>query len=233
MLKAVYFQELPLEQERAMEEGLTNEQKAFRQTIREFAAAELIPGAAHRDKTGEFPWPEVRELQQLGLFGLILPQEYGGGGRDFVSYALAVEELARADASVTITLLAHTLCASHINAFGSPDQKEGFLPPLAGGEKLGAWALSEPGAGSDAGSISTLAVPDGDGWRLKGNKFFITNGSKADILVIMASTDPVRGNKGISAFVVAGDAVGLGKGKNLEKLASVPATRLHSCLTMS
>ena len=209
-----------------MEEGLTNEQKAFRQTIREFAATELKPGAAQRDKTGAFPGRRSRNCSSW-VFSAILPREYGGGGRDFVSYAIAVEELARADASVTITLLAHTLCASHINAFGSPDQKKRFLAPLAGGEKLGAWALSEPGAGSDAGGISALAVPDGDGWRLKGNKFFITNGSKADIFVIMASSDPLQGNKGISAFIVPGDTPGLGKGKNLGE-TRLPFQR-HGC----
>ena len=201
-----------------MDFELTNEQKTLRQTVREFAVAELQPGAARRDKTGEFPWGEVKKLQQLGLFGLILPGEYGGGGRDFVSYVLAIEELAKVDASVTITLLAHTLCASHINAFGSPDQKKRFLAPLARGENLGAWALSEPGAGSDAGGIITVAVPDGEGWRLTGNKLFITNGSYADTLVVMASTDSGRRGKGISAFIVSGDAAGLVKGKNLDKL---------------
>ena len=197
---------------------LTEEQRSLQQSVRDFAAAELEPEAAQRDKTGEFPWPAVRKMQQMGLFGLVYPVEHGGGGRDFVSYAVAVEELARADASVTITLLAHTLCAGHINAFGSEEQKERFLVPLARGEKLGAWALTEPEAGSDAGSIRTTAVADGSGWRLTGNKFFITNGSQADTLVVMASTEPPRGSKGISAFIVEGDAPGLGKGKNLDKL---------------
>ena len=201
-----------------MEFELTEEQRSLQQRVREFAAAELKPGAAQRDKTGEFPWPAVRKMQQMGLFGLVYPVEYGGGGRDFVSYAVVVEELARVDASVTITLLAHTLCASHINAFGSAEQKERFLVPLARGEKLGAWALTEPEAGSDAGGIRTTAVADGSGWRLTGNKFFITNGSQADTLVVMASTDPSLGSKGISAFIVAGDAPGLSKGKNLDKL---------------
>jgi butyryl-CoA dehydrogenase len=201
-----------------MDFELSEDQKVLRRTVREFATAQLKPGAAQRDRTGEFPWPEVRKLQEMGLFGLPFPPEYGGSGMDFVSYAVAVEELARADASVAITLLAHTLCAGHINAFGSPGQKEQYLTPLASGEKLGAWALSEPGAGSDAGSIRTEAVADDNGWLLNGSKFFITNGSQADILVIMASTDPARAAKGISAFIVAGNTPGLTRGTNLDKL---------------
>ena len=197
---------------------LTTEQRDLCRRVRAFAEAELGPGAAQRDATGEFPAAQVEKMQQLGLFGLFLPGEYGGGGLDLVSYTVAVEELARQDASVAITLLAHTLCASHINLFGSTEQKERWLTPLARGEKLGAWALTEPGAGSDASAIGTTAVADGGGWRLSGNKFFITNGSRAGIFVVMASTDLARRSKGISAFVVGGDAPGLGRGKNLDKL---------------
>jgi butyryl-CoA dehydrogenase len=201
-----------------MEFELTEEQRSLQMAVRQFAAAELKPGAALRDKTGEFPWPAVKKLQEMGLFGLTFPSESGGGGRDFISYVLAVEELSRVDASVAITLLAHTLCANHINAFGSEAQKREYLAPLAGGEKLGAWALTEPGAGSDAGAIRTQASQDKGGWRLDGNKFFITNGSQADILVVMASTDAALEAKGISAFIMAGDTPGLNKGKNLDKL---------------
>jgi len=201
-----------------MEFELTEEQRSLQKAVRHFAAAELKPGATLRDKTAEFPWPAVKKLQEMGLFGLAFPEENGGGGRDFISYVVVVEELSRADASVAITLLAHTLCASHINAFGSAAQKLDYLVPLARGEKLGAWALTEPGAGSDAGAITTVARQNGGGWQLTGNKFFITNGSRADILVVMASTDAAREAKGISAFIVAGDAPGLNKGKNLDKL---------------
>lgn len=201
-----------------MEFNLTEDQRSLQQALRQCADAELKPGAALRDKTGEFPWPAIKKLQKMGVFGLIFPEEYGGGGRDFISYVIAVEELSRSDASVAITLLAHTLCASHINAFGSATQKRTYLPPLARGDKLGAWALSEPGAGSDAGSIRTQARRDDGGWHLAGNKYFITNGSRADILVVMASTDAAREAKGISAFIVAGDSPGLIKGKNLDKL---------------
>jgi len=201
-----------------MEFELTGEQESLRRSVREFAATELAPGAAQRDKSGDFPGTEVRKLQEMGLFGLTLPAEFGGGGRDFVSHTAVVEELARVDASITITLLAHTLCAGHINLFGSTEQKRRYLTPLASGEKLGAWALTEPDAGSDAGGIRTTAVLDGDKWRLNGNKFFITNGSQADTLVIMASTAAERGSGGISAFIVAGEALGLNRGKNLDKL---------------
>lgn len=201
-----------------MEFELTKEQILLQQKIREFAAMELKPGAGRRDETGDFPWPAIKQLQKMGLFGLTLPIEYGGGGVDFLSYVLVVEELARIDAAVTITLLAHTLSAAHINAFGSMNQKLEYLLPLANGEKLGAWALTEPSAGSDAGGIRTVAVAEGNVWRLTGNKFFITNGSQADTLVVMASNDPARGAKGISAFIVPGDSAGLNKGKNLDKL---------------
>ncbi|UFS70913.1 acyl-CoA dehydrogenase family protein [Geomonas sp. RF6] len=201
-----------------MEWELTSEQRALRDMVREFAEGKLKPGAAKRDESGEFPWDEVRELQQMGLFGLIFPSEYGGGGRDLLSFVLAIEELARCDASVTITLLAHTLCTTHINLFASPAQKDRFLGPLVSGRKLGAWALTEPDAGSNAGGIKTVAASESQGWRLSGKKYFITNGSKADTLVIMALTDAERQAKGISAFVVPGDTPGLARGKNLDKL---------------
>jgi butyryl-CoA dehydrogenase len=201
-----------------MEFELNDEQKNLQLKVREFANAELAPGAAQRDASGEFPAQEVQKLQELGIFGLVFPEQYGGGGRDFVSYVTAVEELARVDASVTITLLAHTLCATHLDAFASEKQKERFLAPLLRGEGLGAWGLSEPEAGSDAGGIRSVAVADPGGWVLNGRKFFISNGSKAATLVVMAKTDPAQGVKGISAFVLPGDVAGLEKGKNLDKL---------------
>ncbi len=201
-----------------MDFALTPEQMRLRQTVREFAEKELKPGAAGRDATGEFPGREVALMGEMGLMGLPFPREYGGGGSGLAGYAVAVEELARIDASVTITLLAHTLCASHIFSFGSEKQKRDFLVPLAKGEKLGAWALTEPGGGSDAGAMRSVARKDEREWRLNGNKYFITNGSRADILVIMASTDPSLGKKGIGAFIVAGGTPGLHGGKNLDKL---------------
>ncbi|GFO54432.1 acyl-CoA dehydrogenase [Geomonas sp. Red276] len=201
-----------------MEFELNDEQQELQERIRAFADRELAPGASQRDATAEFPAHAVKSLQEMGLFGLIFPTRYGGGGKDFVSYITAVEELARVDASVTITLLAHTLCATHLDLFASHDQKERYLAPLATGETIGAWALSEPDAGSDAGGIHTTAARDGNGWLLNGRKHFISNGSRAGVLVVMAKNDPSLGAKGISAFVVPGGAQGLEKGKNLEKL---------------
>jgi butyryl-CoA dehydrogenase len=201
-----------------MEFGLTEEQAALQQTVRAFAEAELQPGADRRDRTGEFPRTAIQKLGKAGWMGLVFPPEYGGGGRDYTSYTLVVEELSRVDASTAITLLAHNLCASHIFTFGSREQKERFLAPLAKGEVIGAWALTEPSGGSDAAALKAEAVPAEGGWRLTGNKYFITNGSKAGILVVMASTEPGRGAKGISAFIVAGDSPGLKRGKNIDKL---------------
>ena len=198
--------------------GLTDAQRELQWSVRSFATEVLKPGAARRDETGEFPAEAVTKLRETGVFGLLYPREYGGGERDFVSFAIAVEELARVDASVAITLLAHNLCAGHIFAAGTPVQRNEFLVPLVEGRKLGAWALTEPGAGSDAGGIATTAVADGAGWRLSGSKFFITNGSRADTIVVMASTAPQRRAKGISAFIVPADSPGLSRGKNLDKL---------------
>ena len=197
---------------------LDQEQMALQQRVREFAEAELRPGAAKRDAGAEFPEQAVQKLQHLGIFGLVFPERFGGGGLDLVSYVTAVEELARVDASVTITLLAHTLCTGHLNSFGSEEQKERHLVPLLSGGGLGAWALTEPEAGSDAGGIRTTAVADADGWRLNGSKYFITNGSRAATLVVMAVTDPDPEGKGISAFIVPAGTPGLSAGKNLDKL---------------
>jgi butyryl-CoA dehydrogenase len=201
-----------------MEFELNAEQKNLQKRVREFAELELVPTAAQRDASGEFPADAVNKLQEMGIFGLAFPRQYGGGGRDFVSYVTAVEELARADASVTITLLAHTLCATHLDLFASGQQKERYLAPLLRGEQIGAWALSEPDAGSDAGGIKTAALFDEGIWRLNGKKFFISNGSRAGVLVVMAKTDPAAGSSGISAFIMPGDVQGLEKGKNLDKL---------------
>jgi hypothetical protein len=201
-----------------MEFGLTDEHLALQYKVREFAAEELLPGVERRDREGDFSGDLAEKMGQLGLMGLVFPPEYGGGGRDFPSYTLVVEELARVDAAAAITLLAHTLCASHIFTFGSEEQKRQYLPPLTRGEVLGAWALTEPTGGSDAAALKTEAVEVADGWRLSGHKYFITNGSRAGIMVVMASTDLSLGAKGISAFIVEGDPVGLKRGKNIPKL---------------
>lgn len=199
---------------------LDGEQLALKERVRAFAEAEVRPGAAQRDQSGEFPEELVKQLQRMGVFSLPFPTQFGGGGRDLMSYLVAVEELARVDASLTITLLAHTLCLSHLAAFASNAQQRRTLEPLLRGEGIGAWALSEPGAGSDAGGIQTVAVPDAGGWRLNGNKYFITNGSRARTLVVMARTeDPdTRPGTSLGAFIVPAATDGLSSGKNLDKL---------------
>lgn len=194
-----------------MELELTEKQRSLQLTIREFAETELRPNAVKREETGEFPREAIRKLGRMGVFGLIFPAEYGGKERDLMDYAVAVEELARYDASAALSLIAHTLCATHINTFGSPSQKERYLFPLAVGEKLGAWAFAEPGAEKNPGRITSLAVEGGDGWRISGSKSYVTNGAQAEIFVILAATNDTGMTGGVSAFLVPGDAHGLGK----------------------
>jgi len=202
-----------------MDFNLTEEQRVLRQTIREFAAAEIAPGASERDQEARFPHELIPKMAELGLFGIMVPPEYGGAGLDTVSAAIIIEELARVDAAVALIVSAHNgLCTSHIYAFGSEEQKRKYLPPLSRGEKLGAWALTESSSGSDAGSLRTRARLEGDFWLLDGAKAFTTQGSTAGIYVIMASTDPSRGSKGISVFIVERGAEGLSTGKVENKL---------------
>jgi len=202
-----------------MEFELSPQQEAFRRQAREFAEGQVRPGAALRDREGRYPSEILRKMGELGWMGLIFPPEFGGAGGDFIGYCLLVEELAAADASVAISLLAHNLCASQIHQFGTLEQKRRFLTPLACGEHIGAWALTEPGGGSDALALQTRAQaqPDG-GWRLSGNKYFITNGSQAQTMVLMATIDPALRSRGICAFILEGDAPGLRRGKNIDKL---------------
>jgi len=201
-----------------MDFKLSEEHRLLQNSVREFAEKEIKPGAANRDRMSEFPGGIVEKMGKLGLMGVVLPTELGGAGLDYLSYVIAVEELARIDASVAITLLAHTLCASHIFYFGSSEQKKRYLPALAKGERLGAWALTEPGAGSDAAGMKTRGTQGNDGWTLTGEKIFTTNGSFAETFVVMASTDMSKGAKGISAFIIDGSTPGLSRAKRLEKL---------------
>ncbi len=198
---------------------LTPEQAQIRALAREFAEAELGPRIAPYDERHEFPHEIVRKLGDLGFMGVLVPPEYGGTGLDYVSFALIVEELNRGDASVGITMWAHnSLCTNHIAMFGSKAQKEKYLPPLARGEKLGAWALTEPGSGSDAAAMRTRAVRDEGEWVLNGTKAFITNGSVGQIAVVMAITDPPKRQKGISAFVLEKGMPGFSAGQRYRKL---------------
>jgi alkylation response protein AidB-like acyl-CoA dehydrogenase len=193
-----------------MDFQLTEMQRMTQQMVREFAEKEILPYAASWDEDCEFPREVIRKLADLDLLGVIFPQTYGGAELDYVTYALIVEELSRADGSIGIIVASHTsLCANHIYGAGTEEQRQRYLVPLATGEKLGAWGLTEPNAGSDASGTQTVAVLDGDEWVLNGSKIFITQGSVADIYVIMAVTDRGQKQHGISAFIVERGTPGL------------------------
>ena len=230
-----------------MDFELTREQEAVRAMARDWALAEVAPVIHRYDEAQEFPTEMLKSLGKTGLLGALVPEEYGGAALDYVSYALAVEELNRVDASVGITMWAHnSLCTNHITLFGSKEQKAAYLPRLARGESLGAWGLTEPGSGSDAAAMKTRAVADGERFVLNGSKAFITNAGVAEVAVVMAVTDPARGNKGISAFVLDKGMPGFSAGRPYRKLGlhasntaelifdnvAVPAARLLGELGM-
>ena len=193
-----------------MDFQLSDEQRMTQQLAREFAAKEIAPYAAEWDESCAFPWETIRNLGDLNLLGTIFPQAYGGAGMDYVSYALVIEELSRVDGSIGLIVASHTsLCSNHIYTAGTEAQRSRFLMPLARGEKLGAWGLTEPNAGSDASGTQTSAIFDGDAWVLNGSKIFITQGSVADVYVIMAATDQSQKQHGISAFIVERGTPGL------------------------
>jgi alkylation response protein AidB-like acyl-CoA dehydrogenase len=187
-----------------MDFELTPDQKAIQSLARELAEGEIVPNAGEWDRAHRFPDDLYPKLAELGLMGVCVPEEYGGAGADFVSYVLVLEELSRADAGVGETVAVHTSAATlPILAFGTDEQRSRFVPPLARGEQLGAFALTEPGSGSDAGSLRTTATPDGDGWALNGSKQWITNGSRAGTFLLFARTDPATaGARGVSCFVL-------------------------------
>ncbi|HEU5321579.1 MAG TPA: acyl-CoA dehydrogenase family protein [Methylomirabilota bacterium] len=202
-----------------MDFELSEDQRRIRAAAREFAEAELGDRIAPYDARHEFPHDVVGKLGPLGFLGVLVPEEYGGAGLDYVSYALIVEELNRGDASVGITRWAHnSLCTNHIASFGSPEQKRRWLPRLAAGDTLGAWGLTEPGSGSDAAALRTRAERRGDTWVLNGSKAFITNASVAGLAVVMARTDPARQSRGISAFVLERGTPGFHAGTPYRKL---------------
>jgi alkylation response protein AidB-like acyl-CoA dehydrogenase len=199
--------------------ALTDEQEQLRKEIRDFAAREIAPNVMRWDEASEFPHEVVRKLGEMGLMGVIFPVELGGAGLGYVDYALAVEELSAVDGSIGIIVASHnSLCTNHIFVAGNEAQKSKYIPLLASGKWLGAWGLTEPGSGSDAGSARTSAVRKGDRWVLNGNKTFITNGHYADISVIIAVTDKSQGTRGLSAFVVEKGTPGFRPGKKENKL---------------
>ncbi len=198
---------------------LTEDQEQLRREIRDFAAREIAPNVMRWDEASEFPAAVVKQLGQMGLLGVIFPVEYGGAGLGYVDYMLAIEELSAVDGSVGIIVAAHnSLCTNHIFLAGNEEQRRKYIPKLAGGEWLGAWGLTEPGSGSDAGAARTTAVRSHDGWVLNGNKTFITNGHYADVAVVIAVTDRERGTHGLSAFVVEKGTPGFRPGKKENKL---------------
>jgi len=202
-----------------MDFELNDEQKMIRKMVRDFAENEIAPIAQETDQSGQFPWEIIRQMGKLGLMGLPFSEEYGGAGADTVSYAITVEEISRVCGSTGITLAAHiSLCTFPIYHFGSEEQKRKYVPKLARGEWIGALGLTEPGAGSDAGGIKTRAVLDGDEWVINGEKCFITNGSIADVVVLTALTDPEKGTRGISSFIVEKGTPGFRPGRDEEKM---------------
>ena len=198
---------------------LTEEQSMIRKLLRDFSEGEVAKGADDRDSTGEFPREIFIKLAELGIMGLPFPEEYGGGGADTVSFAIAVEELSRVCASTGITYSAHiSLGGAPIHLYGTKEQKEKYLTPLCTGEYLGAFGLTEPNAGSDAGGTQTTAVLNGDKWSISGSKCFITNASYAKNLALTAVSDRSKGTNGISAFIVPTDAPGFTIKCNYEKM---------------
>ncbi len=202
-----------------MEFGLTTEQRLIKQMVKSFALNEVKPIAAEVDETERFPMENVKKMGELGMMGIPFDKKYGGAGGDVLSYILTVEELSKVCATTGVIVSAHTsLGAGAINDFGTEEQKQKYLVPLAKGEKIGAFGLTEPGAGTDAAGQQTVAVLDGDHYVLNGSKIFITNGGVADTFVIFAMTDKKQGTRGISAFIVEKDFPGFSIGKVEDKL---------------
>ncbi len=193
---------------------LNEEQLQLQKNVREFAQREILPNVMTWDEASEFPLATIKELGKLGLLGAIFPVEYGGAGMGYVEYVTIIDELSRVDGSVGIIVAAHTsLCSNHIFLAGNEAQKKKYIPKLATGEFIGAWGLTEPSAGSDAGSARTTAVRRGNEWVLNGTKTFCTNGHYADALVIIAVTDRTANTHGLSAFIVDKNTKGFRPGK--------------------
>jgi alkylation response protein AidB-like acyl-CoA dehydrogenase len=198
---------------------LTDDQQLLRRSIREFAETEIKPHIRAWDEEQHFPHELLPKLAELGLMGIQFPTEYGGAEMSALDYCICIEELARVDPSISLSVAAHNgLGAAHIAMFGSPEQKKKYLTPLASGEKLAAWGLTEPASGSDAAAMRTTATREGDDWILNGSKAFITHGGSGHTMVVMAVTDKSKGNKGISAFIVERGTAGLVAGKKEDKL---------------
>ncbi|MCX6543579.1 MAG: acyl-CoA dehydrogenase family protein [Acidobacteria bacterium] len=197
----------------------TDQQDLLRRAVREFAETEIRPYVREWDEAQAFPRSLVTKMAALGLMGIQFPEEYGGAAMSAIDYCICVEELARIDPAVSLSVAAHNgLCSAHIAMFGTEAQKQQYLVPLAKGEWIGAWGLTEPTAGSDAARLRTAAVRDGAGWVLNGAKAFITHGGIGDVAVVMAVTDKTKGSHGISAFIVERGNPGMAAGRHEDKL---------------
>jgi hypothetical protein len=202
-----------------MDFRLTDEQQVLRRVIREFAETEIRPFVREWDEAQAFPRALVAKMAALGLMGIQFPEAYGGSAMSAIDYCICIEELARIDPAVSLSVAAHNgLCASHIAMFGTEAQKQQYLVPLATGTFVGAWALTEPTAGSDAARIRVAAARDGDGWVINGTKTFITHGSIGEVCVVMAITDKSRAHRGITAFIVERGNPGMAAGRKEDKL---------------
>lgn len=201
-----------------MDLRFTEEQEMMRKMVRDFAQGQIAP-FVERMEAGEFPREILKKMGELGLMGIPVPEKYGGAEMDFMSYIIAIHEISKVSATLGVILSVHTSVGTNpILYFGSEEQKQKYVPKLATGEYLGAFALTEPGAGSDAGSLKTRAVKSGDHYILNGSKVFITNGGEADTYIVFASTNPEAGSKGVSAFIVDKDTPGLVIGKDEHKM---------------
>jgi hypothetical protein len=198
----------------------TQDQELLRKTVRDFARREIAPHSHEWDEQQHFPLDLIPKLAELGLMGVIFPEEYGGAGLGYMEYVIAIEEISRVDGAIGLSVAAHnSLCGNHIYLFGSEEQKQTYLKPLAEGRKLGAWALTEPVSGSDAAGLQTTARKNAAGqWVLNGSKNFTTHGTYGDIFVVMASSDSGQGRNGITAFIVEKGTAGLSSGKKENKL---------------
>lgn len=203
----------------AMQFDLTEEQQQVKKMVREFAETEIKPNVMAWDEAQHFPRELFAKMGELGLTGVIFPEEFGGAGMGYVEYATVIEEIARVCGSVGLSVAAHnSLCTNHLYQYGTPEQRQKFVTPLAKGEKLGAWALTEPDSGSDASGMKTIAVKRDGGWVINGAKNFITHGISSDICVVLAITNREMRSRGISAFIVERGTKGFIAGKKENKL---------------
>jgi alkylation response protein AidB-like acyl-CoA dehydrogenase len=198
---------------------LSDEQRVLQASVREMCERLIVPNARRWDQEERFPHEVVPALGEMGLLGMQIPEAYGGAGMKFHDYVIALEEVARADASIGLTMASHnSLCTGHIYLAANEAQKQKYLPRLASGKSLGAWGLTEPGSGSDAGAARTRAMRKGDKWVINGTKTFITQGSVAEIYVVLASTNPDKKAKGLTAFIIDRGTAGFRTGKRIEKM---------------